>query len=281
MDASTLLKALVKIEDEEDAVDHRPKDDLPGPFVELRPRIASNYEKLKDFDGKTALDKWAASHIREWNDSSQYTRDRCKERAEAFSCSTAGCPKRRRVVYAADSADIKLDDSTVGHDHTAREPPLIKRHMPAIRQHFARGLKPRAIRKRLLEANNNKTTFVPSLLQVQNAVKRLRRKGGKQVPLTVAALPRAMALNTEPSSASFPTAGGTAKHEVVKSANGGHFCVKLAYSYVPPKGRKTPELIRPPKEEKLVVQWAKLPAEEEDPQTPLEAGQLILPLKTK
>ncbi|KAI6240688.1 MSP domain-containing protein [Aphelenchoides fujianensis] len=97
-----------------------------------------------------------------------------------------------------------------------------------------------------------------------------------------------MALNIEPTSASFPAAGGTAKHEVVKSSNNEHYRVKPVYGFVPPKGRTAVELIRlpgPPKEDKLVVQWAEVPAEEEDPQAPFkagaQAGEVILPLKAE
>ncbi|KAI6197546.1 MSP domain-containing protein [Aphelenchoides besseyi] len=107
------------------------------------------------------------------------------------------------------------------------------------------------------------------------------------------------ALNIEPSSATFPAAGGNAKHEVVnltdnrlgfkvKSSNNEHYRVKPVFGFVAPKGRTTLELIRlpgPAKEDKIVVQWAEVPAEEEDPQAPFKAGaacgEVILPLKAE
>ncbi|KAI6172456.1 MSP domain-containing protein [Aphelenchoides besseyi] len=101
------------------------------------------------------------------------------------------------------------------------------------------------------------------------------------------------ALNIEPSSATFPAAGGNAKHEVVnltdnrlgfkvKSSNNEHYRVKPVFGFVAPKGRTTLELIRlpgPPKRRQ------NLPAEEEDPQAPFKAGaacgEVILPLKAE
>ncbi|KAI6219577.1 MSP domain-containing protein [Aphelenchoides fujianensis] len=60
-----------------------------------------------------------------------------------------------------------------------------------------------------------------------------------------------------------------------KSSNNEHYRVKPAHALRLPRGTTTVELIRlpgPPKEDKLVVQWAEVPAEEEDPQAPFKAA---------
>lgn len=108
-----------------------------------------------------------------------------------------------------------------------------------------------------------------------------------------------MALNIEPASAKFAAAGGQATHNIVnltetrlgfkvKSSNNEHYRVKPVYGFVAPKGQTPFEIIRlagPVKEDKLVVQWAEVPADEEDPQAPFkagaQAGEVILPVKAE
>lgn len=108
-----------------------------------------------------------------------------------------------------------------------------------------------------------------------------------------------MALNIDPPAAKFPASGGSATHHIVnltdnrlgykvKSSNNDHYRVKPVYGFVPPQGKTPFEIIRlngPPKDDKLVVQWAEVPAEEEDPQAPFkagaQAGEVILPLKSE
>ncbi|KAK0417847.1 hypothetical protein QR680_013238 [Steinernema hermaphroditum] len=108
-----------------------------------------------------------------------------------------------------------------------------------------------------------------------------------------------MALNIDPPNASFAAAGGNAIHQIinlseqrmgfkVKSSNNEHYRVKPVYGFIPPGGKTPIEIIRlagPVKEDKLVVQWAEVPAEEEDPQAPFkagaQAGEVILPIKAE
>uniref|UniRef100_A0A1I7ZNV8 MSP domain-containing protein n=1 Tax=Steinernema glaseri TaxID=37863 RepID=A0A1I7ZNV8_9BILA len=108
-----------------------------------------------------------------------------------------------------------------------------------------------------------------------------------------------MALNIDPPNATFPAAGGNATHQIVnlseqrmgfkvKSSNNDHYRVKPVYGFVAPQGKTPIEIIRlsgPAKEDKLVVQWAEVPAEEEDPQAPFkagaQAGEVILPMKAE
>ncbi|PAV71691.1 hypothetical protein WR25_27055 [Diploscapter pachys] len=123
-----------------------------------------------------------------------------------------------------------------------------------------------------------------------------------------------MALNIEPSSASFPASGGNGiqqdnfeeislqalktttctimstvdtRHAFkVKSSNNDHYRVRPVYGFVAAKGTHKLEVMRlagPPKEDKLVVQWAEVPEDEADAQAPFKAGaqsgEVILPLK--
>ncbi|CAD5226483.1 unnamed protein product [Bursaphelenchus okinawaensis] len=108
-----------------------------------------------------------------------------------------------------------------------------------------------------------------------------------------------MALNIEPPTGNFPASGGKASHELsnvtdtrlafkVKSSNNEHYRVKPVYGFIPPKEKTSIEVIRlngPPKEDKLVVQWAEVPAEEDDAQAPFkagaQAGEVILLIKAE
>lgn len=74
----------------------------------------------------------------------------------------------------------------------------------------------------------------------------------------------------------------------VKSSNNDHYRVRPVYGFVEPEGQTPVEIIRldgPPKEDKFVVLWAEVPAEETDPQAPFkagaEAGEIMLPVKSE
>ncbi|VDL62798.1 unnamed protein product [Nippostrongylus brasiliensis] len=108
-----------------------------------------------------------------------------------------------------------------------------------------------------------------------------------------------MSLNVEPPVGNFPATGGNATHNIislvdsrlafkVKSSNNDHYRVRPVYGFVDGKGTTKLEIVRltgPPKEDKLVIQWAEVPAEETDPQAPFkagaQAGEVILPLKAE
>ncbi|GMR32399.1 hypothetical protein PMAYCL1PPCAC_02594, partial [Pristionchus mayeri] len=106
-----------------------------------------------------------------------------------------------------------------------------------------------------------------------------------------------MSLNIDPPEASFPAAGGTVTAKVistsesrlafkVKTSNNECYRVKPVFGFIEPKADAPLEIMRlsgPPKDDKLVVQWAEVPAEETDPKAPFAAGaqqgEVILPLK--
>ncbi|CAD6196770.1 unnamed protein product [Caenorhabditis auriculariae] len=106
-----------------------------------------------------------------------------------------------------------------------------------------------------------------------------------------------MSLNIDPPSASFPATGGNASHNIVslsdarlafkvKSSNNDHYRVRPVYGFVEGKQSTKLEIVRlegPPKEDKLVVQWAEVPPEETDATAPFkagaQAGEVILVMK--
>ncbi|VDO24506.1 hypothetical protein V3C99_007818 [Haemonchus contortus] len=108
-----------------------------------------------------------------------------------------------------------------------------------------------------------------------------------------------MSLNVEPAVGNFPATGGNATHNIislvdarlafkVKSSNNDHYRVRPVYGFVDGKATTKLEIVRlsgPPKEDKLVIQWAEVPPEETDPQAPFkagaQAGEVILPLKAE
>uniref|UniRef100_A0A1I7XKB8 MSP domain-containing protein n=1 Tax=Heterorhabditis bacteriophora TaxID=37862 RepID=A0A1I7XKB8_HETBA len=108
-----------------------------------------------------------------------------------------------------------------------------------------------------------------------------------------------MALNVEPANGAFSASGGNATHNIVslveariafkvKSSNNDHYRVRPVYGFVSGKGSTQLEIVRlsgPPKEDKLVIQWAEVPLEETDAQAPFkvgaQAGEVILPLKAE
>lgn len=97
--------------------------------------------------------------------------------------------------------------------------------------------------------------------------------------------------------ANFPATGGNATHNVVslsdsrlafkvKSSNNDHYRVRPVYGFLESKKTEKLEIVRlagPPKDDKLVIQWAEVPAEETDPQAPFkagaQAGEVILVIK--
>ncbi|CAB3405528.1 unnamed protein product [Caenorhabditis bovis] len=93
-------------------------------------------------------------------------------------------------------------------------------------------------------------------------------------------------LNIDPPTAAFPASGGNSTHNIVsesdsrmafkvKSSNNDHYRVRPVYGFVDAKGKAKLEIVRlegPPKEDKIVVQWAEVPADETDAQAPFKAG---------
>ncbi|CAJ0570192.1 unnamed protein product, partial [Mesorhabditis spiculigera] len=108
-----------------------------------------------------------------------------------------------------------------------------------------------------------------------------------------------MALNVDPATATFPAAGGNAKHSLisladtrlafkVKSSNNECYRVRPVYGFIGSKATVVLDIMRmagPPKEDKFVIQWAEVPEEETDPMAPFkagaQAGEVILPTKAE
>ncbi|CAI5441181.1 unnamed protein product [Caenorhabditis angaria] len=104
-------------------------------------------------------------------------------------------------------------------------------------------------------------------------------------------------INIEPPAAAFPATGGNTSHNIVsesegrlafkvKSSNNEHYRVRPVFGFVDPKGKAKLDIVRlegPAKEDKIVVQYAEVPADESDPQAPFKAGaqqgEIILVLK--
>ncbi|EGT56704.1 CBN-SSP-36 protein [Caenorhabditis brenneri] len=95
-----------------------------------------------------------------------------------------------------------------------------------------------------------------------------------------------MNLTVEPAMATFPATGGTSVHFIVstvdsrvafkvKSSNNDNYRVRPVYGFVETKGRAKIEILRlegPVKDDKLIIQWAEVPADEIEPQAPFKAG---------
>ncbi|KAF8384189.1 ssp-35 [Pristionchus pacificus] len=106
-----------------------------------------------------------------------------------------------------------------------------------------------------------------------------------------------MTLNIDPPETSFHAGGGNVTVKIVstsesklafkvKSSNNECYRVKPVFGFIEPKADSPLEIMRiagPPKDDKLVVQWAEVPPEETDPKAPFAAqaqqGEVILPLK--
>ena len=74
----------------------------------------------------------------------------------------------------------------------------------------------------------------------------------------------------------------------VKSSNNEHYRVRPVYGFIEAKQTANLEISRTPgpaKEDKLVIQWAEVPAEETDPMAPFKAGaqsgELVLTMKSE
>ncbi|GMT25192.1 hypothetical protein PFISCL1PPCAC_16489, partial [Pristionchus fissidentatus] len=109
--------------------------------------------------------------------------------------------------------------------------------------------------------------------------------------------PKEMSLNIDPAEVSVPAAGATITVKIVsafeskiafkvKTSNNECYRVKPVFGFIEVKADSPLEIMRlpgQPKEDKLVVQWAEVPAEETDPKAPFAAGaqqgEVILPLK--
>ncbi|GMS96524.1 hypothetical protein PENTCL1PPCAC_18699, partial [Pristionchus entomophagus] len=108
---------------------------------------------------------------------------------------------------------------------------------------------------------------------------------------------REMALNLDPAELQFAKEGGNVSVKIisssesrlafkVKTSNNDLYRVRPVYGFVEPKADAPLVVVRfpgPPKDDKLVVQWAEVPAEETDPKAPFDAGaqqgEVMLPMK--
>uniref|UniRef100_A0A1I7ZC85 MSP domain-containing protein n=1 Tax=Steinernema glaseri TaxID=37863 RepID=A0A1I7ZC85_9BILA len=95
-----------------------------------------------------------------------------------------------------------------------------------------------------------------------------------------------MVVAMDPPSCQVSATGGTSTHHVVnqgaarlafkvKSSNNAQYRIKPVYGFVDEGARTPVDVIRqtgPPKEDKLVVQYAEVPPEETDPRAPFLAG---------
>ncbi|GMT09428.1 hypothetical protein PFISCL1PPCAC_725, partial [Pristionchus fissidentatus] len=106
-----------------------------------------------------------------------------------------------------------------------------------------------------------------------------------------------MSLNVDPPEVSVAATGGTLTVKIVstaesklafkvKTSNNECYRVKPVFGFVDVKAATDLEIMRlagPPKDDKMVVQWAEVPAEETDPKAPFAAGaqqgEVVLPLK--
>ncbi|KAH7693116.1 MFP1-beta [Aphelenchoides avenae] len=106
-------------------------------------------------------------------------------------------------------------------------------------------------------------------------------------------------LTADPPAAQVPAGGGTSTHQLtnagatriafkVKSSNNTEYRLKPVFGFIEP-GAATPievtRLAGPPKEDKLVVQFAEAGADVTDPQAPFKAGpaagEVVIPLKAE
>ncbi|CAL2044638.1 CBN-SSP-33 protein [Caenorhabditis brenneri] len=103
-------------------------------------------------------------------------------------------------------------------------------------------------------------------------------------------------INVDPPTGNFASSGGSSTHNIVsesesrlafkvKSSNNEHYRVRPVYGFIDAKGKAKLDINRlpgPPKEDKIVIQYAEVPAEETDPQAPFKAqaqqGEVIVKL---
>uniref|UniRef100_A0A0M3IFK0 MSP domain-containing protein n=1 Tax=Ascaris lumbricoides TaxID=6252 RepID=A0A0M3IFK0_ASCLU len=108
-----------------------------------------------------------------------------------------------------------------------------------------------------------------------------------------------MALNISPPNGYFRASGGNATFFIisqcdcrlaykVKCSNNDRYRVTPVYGFVEKNSKSDIKIIRlsgSPKKDKFVIQWAKVPDGETDPQAPFKAGtqvgQVILPVKAE
>uniref|UniRef100_A0AC35TWW8 Major sperm protein n=1 Tax=Rhabditophanes sp. KR3021 TaxID=114890 RepID=A0AC35TWW8_9BILA len=108
-----------------------------------------------------------------------------------------------------------------------------------------------------------------------------------------------MSLNVDPAIGIYPASGGGSAHKIinktdirhafkVKTSNNERYRVKPVFGFVEPKQRTDFEILRlsgSPKEDKVVIQWAEVPAEESDPRAPFAAeaqsGEVMIPVKAE
>uniref|UniRef100_A0A1I7UNH9 MSP domain-containing protein n=1 Tax=Caenorhabditis tropicalis TaxID=1561998 RepID=A0A1I7UNH9_9PELO len=93
-------------------------------------------------------------------------------------------------------------------------------------------------------------------------------------------------INVDPPTGNYPASGGSSTHNIVsesdsrlafkvKSSNNNDYRVRPVYGFVDAKGKAQLVINRsdgPAKEDKIVIQYAEVPAEETDPMAPFKAG---------
>uniref|UniRef100_A0A0N4Z1T3 MSP domain-containing protein n=1 Tax=Parastrongyloides trichosuri TaxID=131310 RepID=A0A0N4Z1T3_PARTI len=105
-----------------------------------------------------------------------------------------------------------------------------------------------------------------------------------------------MIITISPSILSIAASGGRATHKIrnngvsrlafkIKTSNNQNYKVRPVYGFIEPNGEVPMEIVRseaPPKEDRLVLQFAEIPPEETNPQAPFQAaaiqGEVIMVL---
>ncbi|CAD5214879.1 unnamed protein product [Bursaphelenchus xylophilus] len=100
----------------------------------------------------------------------------------------------------------------------------------------------------------------------------------------------------DPPACQVPAAGGTSTHQLnnsgatrlafkVKSSNNNEYRLKPVFGFIEPGASSALEITRlngAPKEDKMVIQYAEVPADATDPQAPFKAGppagEVVLPV---
>ncbi|KAH7729778.1 MFP1-beta [Aphelenchoides avenae] len=106
-------------------------------------------------------------------------------------------------------------------------------------------------------------------------------------------------LTADPPAAQVPAGGGTSTHQLtnagasrlafkVKSSNNNEYRLKPVFGFIEPGAAAPVEVTRlagPPKEDKLVVQFAEVAADATDAQAPFKAGppagEVVIPIKAE
>ncbi|EFP04257.1 hypothetical protein GCK72_009157 [Caenorhabditis remanei] len=93
-------------------------------------------------------------------------------------------------------------------------------------------------------------------------------------------------VTVDPPNATFPASGGTSTHFInstyesriafkVKSSNNENYRVRPVFGFIEAKGKTKFEIVRlegPVKDDKLMILWAEVPADETEPQAPFKGG---------